>query len=274
MTKEIPLTRGKFALVDDEDYEELSRYKWHASKSGYALRNVRENGKLRDIFMHLTILKPPPGFEGDHIDRDSLNNTRANLRPATRSQNAINTGYRKGRFRGVCKEGAFWGARIKTDGKGVWLGTYATAEEAALAYDTAAVEQHGEFADLNFPGGTGQRPPPVAIKDKPRPVRPVRPSPARRTPAPTQAQREKWAVEAERAANDALTTIAMKFPMLSRRKLGIAYAGAYREAMRRMREAGLISAYVPGEQPRYNKSASPRQILRLRSSAAKVESAE
>ena len=104
--------------------------------------------------------------------------------------------------------------------------------------------------------------------------RPVRPSLGWHRGKMPAGLREKRLVAKEQAANDALATIAMKFPMLSRRKLGIIYAGAYREALHRMREAGLISAYVPGEQPRYNKSASPRQILRLRSSAAKVESAE
>ena len=86
--------------------------------------------------------------------------------------------------------------------------------------------------------------------------------------------REKRLVAKEQAVNDALQVIALKMPLLSRRKLGIRYAGAYHEAMLRMREAGLISAYVNGEQPRYVKSASPRRILRLRSPAAKVGSTE
>jgi hypothetical protein len=95
--KHIPLTRGRFATVDDGDYEELSRKKWYFLKSnrsgscdGYAARGIRVNGKKCLELMHRALMGASIGQEVDHRDRDGLNNTRENLRMATRSENQSN----------------------------------------------------------------------------------------------------------------------------------------------------------------------------------------
>lgn len=166
--KQIPLTQGKFALVDDEDFEYLSQWKW------YAVRVVRKNrnvfyaaraGKYTDhhlnarIWMHRVILKLiDPKIEGDHKDHNGLNNQRLNLRIATRKQNGKNRttkGNGSSKYRGVVliKEALqkTWRVWIKADGIKKYLGRYKNEEQAALAYDIAAKKLHGEWANLNFP---------------------------------------------------------------------------------------------------------------------------
>lgn len=152
--KLIPLTQGKFAMVDDEDFEELSRFKWYAHRGGrswYARRNawVAGAGKQRCVLMHSRIT----GFDlTDHIDGDGLNNQRANLRDATKAQNGQNR--RRNRngssaFKGVTRDprDAGWYAGIRRR----YIGRYRSEEEAALAYDAAARELYGAYAALNFP---------------------------------------------------------------------------------------------------------------------------
>lgn len=128
----------------------------------YAGRNSRRvNGKRRRIFMHRVILERklghpiPEGLCADHINRDGLDNRRDNLRPATNSQNVANSEY-GGRkvaspYRGVSptRNGRRWRARIQAEGKQFRLGTFDTPEEAALAYNAAAIQHYGEFARLN-----------------------------------------------------------------------------------------------------------------------------
>lgn len=156
--KQIKLTRGKFALVDDGDFKWLSDFKWAANKSHRQWRAQRSArafevraGLPSKILMHREIMGFPKQ-EVDHRDRDSLNNQRGNLRLATHSQQMANSRTRlHGRFRGVrphynpkCSR---FTARI---GK-IYLGCFMTAKAAALAYDAKAVELFGEFAVLNFP---------------------------------------------------------------------------------------------------------------------------
>lgn len=156
MTREIQLTQGKVALVDDADYEFLSRWKWHACRSRgkwYARRNERlGNGKRILVQMQHVLC----GKGSDHKDGDGLNNQRDNLRVATHHQNCLNRPPKKGsssKYKGVSwyKRGKSWGAYIKLDGKQYHLGRFSTEEEAARAYDAAALHLHGEFAWLNFP---------------------------------------------------------------------------------------------------------------------------
>lgn len=145
------LTRGCFALLDVEDYDHVCRSKWYAHWTGfcyYAARAV--NGKF--VYLHRFLMGALPGEHIDHRDRDGLNCCRMNLRRATPHQNNCNRG--KGRnassqFKGVDKRAAGWRARIRA-GKQISLGTFATEEEAARAYDAKAVELFGEFARLNF----------------------------------------------------------------------------------------------------------------------------
>src|ERR1700752_5302510 len=156
--KEIQLTQGKVALIDDEDFELVSQFKWHADrKTGgrwYAKRQVgREN-----IFMHRFILGLPVGHvpQTDHRDNDGLNNQRYNLRVSTSSQNGANSFPRGARpFKGVClrvRPGRkpCYQAGITVNSQFIYLGSYQTAEEAAQVYDFAALEHFGEFARINF----------------------------------------------------------------------------------------------------------------------------
>lgn len=156
----IPLTQGKFTTVDDEDFERLSKWKWHAcqqDRNCYAMRQMRlSNGQYRTILMHRDILNPPPGTDTDHKDHNGLNNRRTNLRIATRAENQHNRRLQKGpktsRFKGVswhkaCKE---WQVQICVGGKHIHLGCFHSEEKAARAYDKAAVKYFGEFAYVNF----------------------------------------------------------------------------------------------------------------------------
>ena len=159
--KEIPLTKGLFALVDDEDFEELSKYKWSATKIGntfYALRCSNwdyETKKSTFVYMHRQILGlTDRNIFTDHEDRNGLNNQRNNIRIATRSQNLSNVRSGKGstsKYLGVSfmKRDSVWVAQISKNRKFIWLGRHKTEEEAALAYNKAAKELHGEFANLN-----------------------------------------------------------------------------------------------------------------------------
>lgn len=158
MTKQIPLTQGQFAIVDDCDYERLSQFKWFAHKNKhtwYAQRNEpRGNGKRGFVHMHHEVLSVPPGTRVDHKDSDGLNNTRDNLRPATYPENNRNARKRMDNtsgYKGVSwhKGHRKWIASIRIDDKLRHLGDFATAEEAAAAYDKAAIAAWGEFARIN-----------------------------------------------------------------------------------------------------------------------------
>lgn len=160
--KTIGLTQGKITIVDDETYEWASKVKWCALKGRnnfYAVRNSLPdlNGKKRLLRLHREIMKSDEGLQVDHINGDTLDNRRENLRNATGQQNG--SAYRKlkinktSKFRGVCwiEERQKWAARIQASSKGYNLGRFDREEDAARAYDRAALEKFGEFAQLNFP---------------------------------------------------------------------------------------------------------------------------
>lgn len=156
--KEIPLTQGKFALVDDEDFEWLNQWKWRVKKAKngrfYVQRGMRENGQSRTLYMHREIMKTPKGLDADHRDRNGLDNRKSNLRNCTRSQNLMNTIKREKNlsgYKGVtwCKEKEKWQAQIFVNNKNIRLGRFKTKEAAAFIYDEAAKKYFGEFARLN-----------------------------------------------------------------------------------------------------------------------------
>lgn len=155
--KEIPLTQGKTAFVDDEDFDFLSAYKWHALPHGrtwYARRNIRVNGKQTPKYLHQFLC--PGNKEVDHRDGDGLNCQKKNLRPATRAQQSANRDKFQNcssKFKGVYwnKQTQCWRASIRVAGKLRCLGLYVVETEAGLAYDSAALKSFGDFAKLNFP---------------------------------------------------------------------------------------------------------------------------
>lgn len=158
MTKSIPLTQGKFALVDNEDFEKVNKYKWCFQTRGYAYRHAPAEFYSRGcvLYMHRIIMNAPDGIEVDHINGDKLDNRRENLRFANRSQNSRNTPKRKNGtsgFKGVTfvKRLSKWKAQIEIDNRGKYLGVFLDKEDAARAYDEVAKMYFGEFAKLNFP---------------------------------------------------------------------------------------------------------------------------
>lgn len=162
MTKEIPLSRDRVALVDDGDFEWLTNCgPWHAAVSGKRFYAVHTQftapASFKAIRMHRLLL---PGAQFvDHINRDSLDNRRDNLRAATAAENARNRSRRsdsRWKFKGVhpiISAANPWVASIYVDGQARHLGAFPTQEDAARAYDEAATAEFGSFAHLNFPEG-------------------------------------------------------------------------------------------------------------------------
>lgn len=153
MSKEIELSQGYKAIVDDDLYDELNQHNWCVHKmrknnTMYATRLIRIH--------HMVLGFPPPGYVIDHINGNGLDNRRENLRIITTGQNttwrAIQRNNTSG-FRGVSwnKSKKRWDAKIKVNGKAMHLGRFTNKEDAARAYDKAAREHFKEFAKLNFP---------------------------------------------------------------------------------------------------------------------------
>jgi HNH endonuclease/AP2 domain len=152
-TISIPLTKGKFAIVDSRDAW-VSRRRWHAFKSNhtwYAARGICENKKHGKILMHRAILNAPPGSGVDHINGDGLDNRMGNLRLATQSENAQNCRRPCNNTSGVkgvswSKVAKKWQAQINVRGNHIHLGYFTNINDAAEARDDAAKQLHGEFA--------------------------------------------------------------------------------------------------------------------------------
>ncbi len=157
--REVLLTNGLAVQVDDQDVSAVSGYNWYAYKSGkntYATRSIYLPVK-QSIAMHRFIMRAEAGQVIDHIDGDGLNNCRSNLRICTRQENLRNQRKRAGcssRFKGVSRypsASSPWQSVIVFNYKNITLGKFRTEEEAARAYDEAALRLFGSFGRLNFP---------------------------------------------------------------------------------------------------------------------------
>ena len=154
--KKIKLTQDKVALVDDEDYEELNRYKWILITSKVQGTYYVKNSA--GITMHQYILRYPKSIV-DHKDGNGLNNQRANIRLCTSQQNSRNRRKKKGCasiYKGVSrnKTGKEWRACIFFDHRKIHIGSFDYEKNAALAYNIMAEKLFGDFAKLNDIGGS------------------------------------------------------------------------------------------------------------------------
>jgi len=153
-SKAIPVSKGVFAIVDDEDYHHLTQRKWHYC-SGYAAKRMGR----KVVMMHRIVLNTPKGMSTDHINGDKLDNRKCNLRICTSMQNNQNKKKQKepiegsysSTYKGVCwhKPGKIWVAYISINKIRVHLGVYKNERDAALAYNKAAQDVFGEFANIN-----------------------------------------------------------------------------------------------------------------------------
>jgi hypothetical protein len=154
--------KGLIAIIDDCDYDVCSNYRWMGILNGarttvYAVNFYKDEqtGKTMALFMHHLIMGKVQGKEIDHIDHNGLNNTRGNLRFATRTENMRNMNPKRGcssKFKGVSFNIKLekWQALIRIGRKLVHLGYYLREEDAAVKYDIAALEHFGKFAKINF----------------------------------------------------------------------------------------------------------------------------
>lgn len=156
MVKQIKLTKGKIAVVDDVDFERFNKYKWRVSQNGkcyYAVRYAMIDDKEKGVRMHREIMNPPKDMQVDHINGDGLDNRRCNLRLASRSQNLSNMRMRNhsSEYKGVhwYERDKMWQVQIMKERKRFYLGRFVDEKEAGLVYNRKAKELFGEYAKLN-----------------------------------------------------------------------------------------------------------------------------
>lgn len=153
--KEITLTQGKIAFIDDEDYCKVANRKWVAvknRKNWYAYRWSKGGIKYRHkIWMHRLIMNTPNNMIVDHIDHNGLNNQKHNLRNCVHAQNMLNkNSFSKSGYLGVYSSGNCYAAVLSINGKLKHIGHFKTKIEAAKAVDKIVNKTRGEFANLNF----------------------------------------------------------------------------------------------------------------------------
>lgn len=152
--RQIPLTKGYSAIVDDEDYDFLMQWKWHVvvgPKHVYAMRNSAPvDGRRHHILMHRVLNDTPEGFDTDHANGNSLDNRRSNLRTATRTQNMWNRAPNRrcaSRHKGVSwhRQHRKWVAAIQVNGRRRHIGLFDDEDAAAAAYAARARKEFGDF---------------------------------------------------------------------------------------------------------------------------------
>lgn len=152
----IPLSQGQQAVIDVDDMEFAQQYGWYIH-GGYATTKMRFGGDYRGIRLHRALMGvTDPRVHIDHINGDRLDNRRSNIRIASVTENQRNRtklSVCKSGYKGVAKHSQCdkWQANITSNKGRVYLGLFDSAEEAAIAFDSAAREFHGEFATVNFP---------------------------------------------------------------------------------------------------------------------------
>ena len=149
--KLIPLTQGKFTKVDNEDFDKVRGFNWNYSKMGTGYSNNHRLG-----LMHRYIMNAPKGKVVDHINHDTLDNRKSNLRICTQLENNANQRpyeNSSSKYKGVSwdRENNKWRASTHWGGVNKSLGRYEKEEEAGVAYDLEAIHRQGDFAYLNFP---------------------------------------------------------------------------------------------------------------------------
>ncbi len=145
--KWVQLTKGKWCLVDEEDYDLVSRFEWMSSPLGYATKNPSK--KCRSRFLHRLVMGEPDGKQVDHKSMNTWDNRKDNLRVATDTQNKFNKGPRKDNksgYKGVSKHQGAWSMEICAFGKRERRSGFSSPELAHRAYIAASNRLHGEFA--------------------------------------------------------------------------------------------------------------------------------
>lgn len=150
----IQLTKGAFAVIDDDAFVFISQRRWHLSPRGYAHCNIwnKDLKRYDSCLMHRLLMGATKGQCVDHRNHNKLDNRRSNLRTCTVSQNLQNRRLRitnTSGFKGVYPSGKKWQARITAKGQRYYLGLCTSPEDAAVMYNVAAQLFHGEFATLN-----------------------------------------------------------------------------------------------------------------------------
>jgi hypothetical protein len=153
MSKLIQLTQGKVAIVDDEDFEELNKFRWYCDRK-YAVRDITSQGIRDRVYMHRLIANAPDHLEVDHINGDGADNRKENLRLCTHAENSRNRRAQKNnttKYKGVwfSKRDNRFVAETRLNGKKITIGFFKTAEEASEAYKAKVLEIHGAFANTN-----------------------------------------------------------------------------------------------------------------------------
>ena len=152
MIKKIKLTQGKYALVSKADFERVNEHKWCYSH-GYAVRRIKvAYKKYKNLYMHRFLMDAQKAQIVDHKNMNPLDNSRPNLRLATKSQNLANQGmasHNTSGYKGAVRVGDGWMTQISINNKNVRIGIFLSKEEAAAAHNAAAIAVHGDYARLN-----------------------------------------------------------------------------------------------------------------------------